>query len=263
MSCAMRGASGSTLVMSRYAASRRAGVLAYTVRAREYMRRALRSQRYAPMVFTCLDELSAMGPGARTLDMLLLGDLPDEYDRAHDAFLAELRSVIGPHVPVLGLRFQPGAPSSGEHIVSMRFFSDMYRTIVAFLSAHGFETSPPALAWDDYSFDPFARVVAFERRETRLDPVAFDVALELFYNADQRVTRSALRQMLPCGESGHLQYRIDNIGAVIKDVRSALHLRGLHGWTLETYPHAGYQLTRADRPTGTRPSSSPTPFSCN
>ena len=99
--------------------------------------------------------------------------------------------------------------------------------------------------------------MAFEKRETRLDPVAFDVALELFFNANQRVTRGILRQMLPSGEGGHILYRIDNIGSVIKDVRSSLNLRGLHGWILETYPHAGYQLTR----TRSRPRAALSPVS--
>lgn len=211
------------------------------------MRRALRSQGYAPLVFTSLDELSAMGKGARTLDLLLLGDLPEKDDEGNPV-LEGVRNVVGPHLPMLSVRLQPVPAHGGSDTVSARFFSDLHGLILSFLAANGFETVRSRLVWDDYSFDPFTRVVAFERRETRLDPVAFDVALELFFNADQRVTRAALRLMLPSGERGHVLYRIDNIGSVIKDVRSALKLRGLHGWTLETYPHAGYQLTRAERP---------------
>jgi DNA-binding response OmpR family regulator len=250
------------LLMSRFAASRRAGVLAYTLRAREYMRRALRSQHYAPLVFTSLDELGAMGPGARTLDLLLLGDLP-ERDEQGLRLLTGIRNVVGPHVPMLSAHFQP-APSTSTNTVSTHFFSDLYSAIISFLAAHGFETSRPLLAWDDYAFDPSTRFVTFERRETRLDPVAFDVALELFFNAEQRMTRGALRRMLPSGERGRILFRIDNIGSVIKDVRSALQLRGAHGWTLETFPHAGYRLTRTARRPRTTPSplSQPT-LSCN
>ncbi|MGJ7510705.1 hypothetical protein [Variovorax sp. GT1P44] len=227
------------------------------------MRRALRSQRYAPLVFTSLDELSAMGAGARTLDLLLLGDLPDKDDKGIPV-LSGVRNVVGPHVPMLSARLQPALAPGSPDIVSARFFSDLYGLILSFLHANGFETSHPLLEWDSYSFDPATRIVTFERRETRLDPVAFDVALELFFNADQRVTRAALRQMLPSGERGHILYRIDNIGSVIKDVRSSLNLRGLHGWILETYPHAGYQLTRArTRPrTALSPASQPFP-TCN
>jgi hypothetical protein len=243
--------------MSCSAASRRAGVLAYTLRAREYMRRALRSQGYAPLVFTSLDELSAMGPGARTLDLLLVGAHLDADGLEHDDLLREIREVIGPYAPMLSLRFQHAEASSRANTTPMRFFSDLYGAVVSFLATHGFETSHPRLVWDDYAFDPFNRVVAFERRQTRLDPVAFDVALELFFNADQKVTRAALRQMLPSGERGHVLHRIENIGSVIKEVRSSLKLRGLHGWTLETYPHAGYRLTRAGNPPPPTPSPVP------
>ncbi|MDM0077406.1 hypothetical protein QTH90_23570 [Variovorax sp. J2P1-59] len=236
--------------MSRLAAKRRAGVLAYTLRAREYMRRTLRSQHYAPLVFTRLDDLIAMGPGAKTLDMLLLGDAP-ELDSQGQPLLAGIRSVIGPDVPVLRLQLQNDAKhihrratAEGDFPLSPRFFSDLYRVILSFLDAHGFESSPSHLAWGDYSFDPLRRAVAFEKREARLDAVAFDIALELFFNTDRTLTRKALRQMLPSGEQGQTGYRIDNIGSVIKDIRSALQLRGSRGWALETFPHAGYRLMR-------------------
>ncbi|MDM0108290.1 hypothetical protein QTH97_25300 [Variovorax sp. J22R24] len=236
--------------MSRFAAKRRAGVLAYTLRAREYMRRTLRAQRYAPLVFTSLEELTAMGTGARTLDMLLLGDMP-ESDSQGQPMLAAIRGIVGSDVPVLGLKLQNDprfilqrASTDDDFTVAPRFFSDLYRVILSFLDAHGFESSSPLLSWGDYAFDPLRRSVNFARRQARLDPVAFDVALELFFNVHRTLTRKALRLMLPTGEQGQTGYRIDNIGSVIKDVRSALHLRGSRGWSLETFPHAGYRLTR-------------------
>ena len=49
-----------------------------------------------------------------------------------------------------------------------------------------------------------------------------------------------------------------------KDVRSALQLRGSHGWILETFPHAGYQLSRGSRrPPSRQPPVSPSTLICN
>ena len=62
--------------MSR-AAARRAGVLASSPRSRECIRRVLRALGHSPLVFTNLDEFLALGPGAATLDLLVLGDVPD------------------------------------------------------------------------------------------------------------------------------------------------------------------------------------------
>ena len=53
--------------------------------------------------------------------------------------------------------------------------------------------------------------------------------------------------MLPPNEQGPERRRIDNIGSVIKELRSSLRLRDLHGWQLETLPHLGYRLVQTRR----------------
>jgi DNA-binding winged helix-turn-helix (wHTH) protein len=239
--------------MFRTAATRRAGVLACTLRAREYARRVFRSLGYAPLVFLSLDELEAMGPDASTLDMFLLGDVPPEEAHAR-TILERFREIVGPTVPAFHVGMQktscanPHFAANGVVTASPRFFGDLFLDIASFLDAVGLERPEPRLSWGEYSFDPVRTVVAFANRETRLDAVAFDIALELFFHAERTVTKRNLSLMLPPDEQGASRFRIDNIGSVIKELRSSLRLRDLHGWRLETLPHTGYRLMRTGIP---------------
>ncbi len=203
-------------------------------------------------MFLSLDELAAMGPDASTLDVLLLGDvLPMD---THDCILERVREVIGPRVPVLHVRMQkagdvyPLVTTNGVVTAAPRFFGDLFLDVLSFLDAVGLERPGPRLSWGEYSFDPVRTVVAFANREIRLDAVAFDIALELFFHAGRTVTKGALSLMLPSDEEGATRFRIDNIGSVIKELRSSLRLRDFHGWRLETLPHAGYRLVRVGIP---------------
>jgi hypothetical protein len=242
--------------MSRIAAKRRVGVLAYTLRTREFARRVFRSLGYAPRVFLGLDELAAMGSDASTLDMLLLGDVPPAD--THGRVFERVREVVGPSVPVFHVEMQkpvcldPLVAPNGVVTASPRFFGDLFLDVRSFLDAVGLEQPRPLLSWGEYSFDPVRTVVAFANRETRLDAVAFDIALELFFHAGKTVTKSALLLMLASNEEGETRFRIDNIGSVIKELRSSLRLRDFHGWRLETLPYAGYRLMRVGIPPRTR-----------
>jgi hypothetical protein len=233
----------------RTAATRRVGVLAYTLRTREYARRVFRSLGYAPLVFVSLDELAAMGPDASTLDMLLLGDMPQSESDAR-MILERIREIVGPRVPALHVGMQktdcvnPHFAANAVGTASPRFFGNLFLDIASFLDAIGLERPPPRLSWGEYSFDPVRTAVAFAKRETRLDAVAFDIALELFFQAGRTVTKGDLSRMLPSDEEGATRLRIDHIGSVIKELRSSLRLGDFHGWRLETLPYTGYRLVR-------------------
>lgn len=138
----------------------------------------------------------------------------------------------------------PLVAPNGVVTASPRFFGDLFRDIHSFLDAFGLERPRPRLSWGEYSFDPVRTAVAFANREIRLDAVAFDIALELFFHAGRTVTKRGLSLMLPSDEEGETRFRIENIGSVIKELRSSLRLRDFHGWRLETLPHAGYRLMR-------------------
>lgn len=240
-------------------AVRRAAVLAYSPRSREYVRRALRSLGHAPLVFTNFDELAAMGPGASALDLLIVGDAPDTDSRGR-VVLPCIRSAIGPNVPLLlaplnkrsRVRRAEVAPV-GLATASPRYFSELYKAIRSFLDAHGFAWSRSSLRWDSYSFQPLDRTVAFDGDEVQLDAVSFDVALEFFFNAGIPLTKRWLRSMLPSGEPGALWHRIDNIGCTVDDLRIALQLDASNGWVLEDLHGAGYQLKRTELPPALRP----------
>ena len=234
--------------MSR-AAARRAGVLAYSPRSRELIRRVLRALGHSPLVFTNLDEFLALGPGAANLDLLLLGDMPDT-DSQGRAVAACAHDLIGSAVPVLRVPMQQpgravrhrGAVGGGMVATSPRYFSDLYRVILSFLESLGFASTPRQLAWDRYAFHPTERIVTFNDEKLKLDAVDFDIALELFYGAGRPVAGAWLTRMLPAGEHGANWHRIDNLACTIDDLRVALALDGSNGWALEALPGAAYRL---------------------
>jgi len=225
--------------------ARRVGVLAYTLRAREYARRVFRAAGYAPLVFVSIDELIEFGADASMLEVLLIGDAPaaDNFGRP---VLQSVRELVGPNVPLLhaqlGRHDGPVPPDVDVASASPRYFADLCMVILSLLGAIGIDKAPLKMTWGDYTFEPTRRAVVFGGRQARLDPVAFDIALELFFRAGQLVRKRTLTQMLPPNEQGAERRRIDNIGSVIKELRSSLRLRGLHGWQLETLPHLGYRL---------------------
>jgi len=237
--------------------ARRIGVLAYTLRAREYARRVFRAAGYAPLVFISIDELIEFGPDASTLEALLVGDAPaaDNFGRP---VLQSVRELVGPKVPLLHAQLGRDAGSVPPAIdvasASARYFADVCMVVLSLLEAIGIDKAPLKMTWGDYTFEPTRRMVVFGGRQARLDPVAFDIALELFFRAGQLVRKRTLIQMLPQNEQGVERRRIDNIGSVIKELRSSLRLRGLHGWHLETLPHLGYRLAQ----TGSRSKHAPT-----
>ncbi|SCK61737.1 DNA-binding response regulator, OmpR family, contains REC and winged-helix (wHTH) domain [Variovorax sp. HW608] len=221
-------------------------MLAYTLRTREYARRAFRSLGYAPLVFASLDELIELGPVASGFDMLLIGDAPSLDDRGSPVLVA-VREAVGPKVPLLHVCIPGGAgampPPTDVSTASTGFFGDFCSAILfSLLDASGMEEPPPRLVWGAYAFEPLGRIVGFGGRQVRLDPVSFDIALELFFRAGQLVNKKTLTLMLPPNPQGAERRRIDNIGSVIKELRSSLRLRDLHGWNLETLPHLGYRL---------------------
>jgi len=232
---------------------RRVAVLAYTPRSREFARRALRSLGYAPLVFSAVDELEAMGSRVASLDMLLLGDVP-EVDCQGRMALAEGIAAVGPRVPVLhaplNRRGVPRPPEpSGARVqrAAPRYFAELYGAIVRFMAAHRFDSAPSRLAWDGHVFHPMDRTVAVDGEEVKLDAVAFDVALELFFNAGRPLSRKWLRRMLPLGEHGANWHSIDNLPVTIDDLCVAIRLDQAKGWRLERLPEDSYCLRRVGR----------------
>ena len=238
---------------ARSAIPRRIGVLAYAARSRECVRRVLRSLGHAPLVFTNVDDLTAIGAGATTLDLLVIGDAPDTDSRGREV-MATVLVATGPGVQVLRAPWhRRGRRSllSGdavEGIAAPRFFSDLCGVILFSLHSHGFQSAPLRLTWGEYSFDPIERTVTFGGEEVLLDAVTFDVAVEFFFNADLILTKKWLKQMLPLGESGANWHRIDNIGCTVDDLRVALQLQASNGWILEDLGAAGYRLVRVPAP---------------
>ena len=221
-------------------------MLAYSSWEREYARRVLRSLGYAPLVFTNLDELAEMGVGATTLDMLYLGNMPVTDSKGREV-LEGVRASIGPDVPVLhaGLHQDIRPKSRGVSASPPRSFSDYYRLILSFLNACRFEGARPHLSWGSYAFDPLGRTVAFAGRTVRLEPAAFDVALEFFFYAGRTLTTKRLKQVMHF-EKAALRLKEDYLACTITTLKTELCLSGVHGWALETVESVGYRLIRVD-----------------
>ena len=239
----------------------RVAVLSYTPRSREFARRALRSLGCAPLIFSSLDELEAMGERSASLDLLLLGDVPDVDSQGRMA-LAGAMALVGPEVPVLHapLSKRPrsrsrGADATDIQLASPRYFGELYAAILDFLPTARLDDAPSGLAWEGYEFHPRERTVAFGDAEVRLDPVAFDVALELFYNAGQPLSRRWLKRMLPSGEHGAHWHSIDNLGVTVDDLCVAIRLDGAHGWQLDRPSAESYRLRRTPIAAAARPRS--------
>jgi hypothetical protein len=224
----------------------------------------LRSLGYAPMVFSSLDEFAAaLGSATARLDMLFLGDLP-ETDHQGRAAAACVMAAIDPKLPVFQLPLTRAVggrsrrrANPGDRMVTAppRFFGQLFDAIQSFLDMHGFESAPGELCWGGYAFDPSELTVSFGDQEVQLDAVAFDVALEFFYNAGEALSVTWLRRMLPVGERGANWHRIDNLACTVEDLRFALQLHHPNRWVLATLGDAGYRLLRAPRPSGPGSSS--------
>jgi hypothetical protein len=240
---------GRDSVMIRSVAKKRIGVLAYASGEREYARRVLRSLGYAPLVFTNLDELTAMGADATTLDMLYLGNMPATDSKGREV-LEGVRVVIGPNVPVLraGLNRARAKPQ-GVVPGRLRSFSDYYKLILSFLDAScGLESVRSRLLWGPYTFDPLNTTVTFAGQTVQLDDVAFEITLELFFNAGRTLANKRLKQMLSLDRTAFGQGE-DYLTRTIADLATKLRLSGAYGWRLETLGPDGYRLSRAEVPT--------------
>lgn len=231
--------------MIRLVAKRRVGVLAYAAGEREYARRVLRSLGYAPLIFTNLDELTAMGADAMTLDMLYVGNLPVTDSKGREV-LEGVRVSIGPDVPVLHAGHQEVRPKVRGVAASLpRSFSDFYKLIRSFMSARGFESNRSHLAWGVYAFDPLDRGVSFADHNVQLDAAAFDIALELFFNAERTLSHKRLKQMLYL-DKPVFRNSDDYLTHTITGLATDLRLCGTYGWSLETLGPAGYRLSRVE-----------------
>ena len=241
------------LAMTHPAATTRVGVLACTSRAQEYMRRILRSLGYAPLVFTSVEELAALGSGASKLRALFAGGHPIDIAERDSKLLADIRVVIGPRVPVLycPLGNAPRAIYQGvaDEVVpdSSQHFVDLCIAVSEFLESHGLRSLPPLLRWEGYAFDLLRSAVSFAGTEVRLAPLSFDTALALFYNAGRTVTPERLESILP---SGRARPSNPPFGKIVHGLQVSLELGCGHGWDLEIEPCSGYRLFRSSHDAG-------------
>ncbi|QOF77839.1 hypothetical protein [Variovorax sp. 38R] len=180
--------------------ARRIGVLGHSLREREYARRVLRALGVAPLVFTHVDELVAIGDDVARMNLLFLGDVPETDRDGVPSFPSAVLSLMGAKVLLVAQVESGPAPTRhlrGRPPEVAPAFDDFYRTILQSLNSRGLGCAMPMpLVWGAYSFDPVVRSVTIAGRTKRVDPVTFDLALEFFFNAERRLSIPRLRQMM-------------------------------------------------------------------
>lgn len=222
---------------------RRVGVLGRALREREYARRVLRALGIAPWVFTHVDELTALGDDVARLGLLFVGDVPEVDIGDTPGVLSSLGTRV---VPLARMETDP-APKRhlrGRPPAVAPSFDDFYRTILMSLRARGLACAAPMpLVWGAYSFQPVDRSVSIAGRPQRLDPVTFDIALELFFNAGRVLSIPRLRQMLNPVRGARRFWGNEIIGTMT-DVVDELQLHGAHGWRLVHCEPEAFRLDR-------------------
>ncbi|MDQ0086075.1 DNA-binding winged helix-turn-helix (wHTH) protein [Variovorax boronicumulans] len=185
--------------------------------------------------------------------MLYFGGHPPGRTEDDQAALRAVRAAVGAGVPVLFAPLDVLNPAAYRALVegvipaSLQHFTDLYAAIRSLLEGRGIEIPPPCLSWNGYSFYPLRRQIVFADRQVELTPLEFDIALELFYNAGNVVTKTHVLQMLPAGFIWPMGV---GVSTIIKRLRALLRLRSAHGWNLETLAYVGYRLIPAKKLSG-------------
>jgi len=227
--------------------ARRIGVLGHTLREREYARRVLRALGVAPLVFTSVDELTALGDDMARLNLLFLGDAPPTDREDEVALPPAVLSSIGSKL--VQLAHADSGPAPTRHLrarppMQPPSFDDFYRDILLVLQARGLGcATPKPLTWGAYSFHPLERSVSFAGRTRRLDPVTFDLALEFFFNAERMLSLARLRRMMNPVRGARRFWGNELIGT-LTDVADELELHGAHGWRLVHCEPEAFRLDR-------------------
>ncbi|WP_341887100.1 hypothetical protein [Variovorax sp. YR752] len=226
--------------------ARRVGVVGHALREREYVRRVLRALGVAPLVFTSIDELAAMGDDLARLNLLFVSDLP-EVEREGGVSAKAVLAPLGTRVVLLTQAATDAPPTRqlrGRPPAVAPSFDDFYRTILLTLRTRSLACATPMpLVWGAYSFHPADRSVTFSGRTVRLDAVFFDLALELFFNAEQVLSIPRLRRMLNPARGARRFWGNEIIGTMT-DLVTSLELRGAHGWRLEHCEPEAFRLDR-------------------
>ncbi len=214
--------------------------------ARENPRRALRALGRTPFVFESIAELSALGSRLDQFELLVVV-CPLSLVASHRATLRKVRRIMGDDVPVLLLLERSPFVLLGDRKIDVASgpftFRCLYHLLQEYAACRGMRVDPAPPHWGPYRFHIDALAVSIGSLLVTLEPVAFDLALELFYGRGRLVPVDRLRGILaahglPDGKRA--------LHARISRVRRALGLDADPEWRVDSLPGVGYRLARPE-----------------
>ncbi|MDP9912311.1 DNA-binding response OmpR family regulator [Variovorax boronicumulans] len=246
---------------------RSAAVLDVEKQDREYASDIVSSLGYKAFQFECSEDLmTALLNGSR-FDLFLAG-----FDGPESRLLSGakmLRSVLGPKEPLLLMvrQMQLGAVSalmkgaSGDFIVMPCNPMELEARVMAFKGLSASEELYGEFRCGVYHFQALGRVVCFNDRQIKLQPIEFDLALHFFRNPGVAHSRKALfdavwtRMRTEESDTRTLDVHIARL-------RRKLELGEPNGCELQSVRNIGYRLNfYADRGAkGTLVSDDRSPF---
>lgn len=180
--------------------------------------------------------------------MVFLGAPSDEAE--FGAVVAELRSLVGLDVPILFGIVEDKLHTAISHcqarddvIATPSSFCKLHQSMERLMRRQCLPIYKSHFEWGRYRFLPATGTVQMEGSCVELQPLDFDLALELFHNVDRTLSRHWLRSMSVGCEGIRASRWLDHS---MWRVRRALDLSPEHGWSLNAVPRQGYRLSKTD-----------------
>lgn len=236
---------GDRIEISKAGLRRRVAVLDSVPCSSEHARRAIRGLGHTPLMFSDVAELQGLGGRCRELAMVFVGCPTD--DVALDTLVGNVRSLVGSQVPMMFAVHADQLRIAISHcraiddvVVTPSSFGKLYQSFERFMCHHSLPVLASGFELGRYRFLPAAGTVQMDGHSVELQPLDFDLALELFLNAGRTLSRDWLRSMTIGCEANRASRWIDHS---VSRVRRALDLSSEQGWSLTAIPWKGYRLS--------------------
>lgn len=231
----------------------RVAVIATTPRNREYGRRAFRLMGCSVLIFVSVDEFLEIGDRAQELAMVNLEHVPSNGQKdANTPSIGErVREAVGDAVPIVhsvsmhSSGVIPGFRNNDMLLPNSLYFAQLCRTLRAFLQKNGLPVNERQLEWDEYRFCVDSGLIFVRDKPVVVKQDEFDLALELFFNIDSRVSRSWLRSMVPSLQTLRKRATAPTADAALTQIGELLHLKPGYGWELAMDPGLSCRLSHS------------------
>lgn len=218
----------------------RIAIIAPTLRNREYARRAFRLLGTSVLVFLSVEEFLEIGERAHELSMVYLEHSVSSAPSDARTLSAgeKVRNAVGNAMPVVhSIAVQsggavPGFKGNDVLLPSSLFFAQLCRALRAFMQKNGLAVNERQLEWDEYRFCIDSGLIFVRGKPVVVKQDEFDLALELFFNVDSRVSRSWLTNMVPSLQALRKRATAPAADATLIRLGDLLSLKPAYGWDL-------------------------------